>query len=139
MAKAYPAGKDGAIAHAAGSATDFVSFDINETQATESVAAYGSGVYDPHRGSGTPHSQVTVAGFAAYGAANTAPGFGSASGGMTSPSGGTSTYTIATGVTYAGPYVMANIKLSHSRIRAAVPLAFTMENSGGVTTTWPVT
>jgi hypothetical protein len=138
MAKAYPAGSQGAVAHAAGSATDFVSFDINETQATESVAAYGVGVYDPHRGSGTPHSQVTVAGFAAYGATNTPPGFGSTSSGMASPTGGTATYTIATGVTYAGPYVMANLKLSHSRIRAAVPVAFTMENSGDVTTTWPV-
>ena len=137
MAKAYPAGKDGATAQAMGG-TDFVSFDVNESQATESVASYGAAVYDPHRGSGTPHQQVTVGAFAAYGATGTKAGFGDATAGTASAGGGAATYTIATGVTLTGNYCMANIKLSHSRIRAAVPLTFTMENSGDITTTWPI-
>lgn len=137
MAMAFPAGKDGAVVLPLNTASDFVAFDVDESQAVESVAAYGAAVYDPYRGSGTPHQMVNVAGFAKYGAAGTVPGFGHASV-MASAGGGASTFTVGTGVTLAGSYVFANLRLAHSRIRAAVPLTYTMHNSGEITTTWPV-
>ncbi len=135
MAATFCAGKDGAVVLGVGSASDFMSFELNETQAVESVAAYGAAVYDPYRGSGTPHLQATVAAFAKYGAANTPAGFGS---GTVSPGGAAATFTPGTGVSLAGSCVCAGIRLGHSRIRAAVPLTYDLHNSGDMTITWPV-
>lgn len=136
MALGFPAGKDGAVVLPNGSASDFNSFQITETQAVESVAAYGGALYDPFRGSGTPHMTADVSAFAKIGASNTAPGFGV---GTASPGGGSATFTAGVSTTLAGAVVIEKIQLSHSRVRAAVPLTFTMHNSGDVTTTWPVT
>lgn len=109
---------------------DFGSFDVTETQATESVAAYGAAVYDPHRGSGTPHQKISVGAFTKGHAANTSP-FG-----VLTAAGGTATFTIDTGFTLGGTYVVSQVRLQHARIKAAIPLTFDMDNSGDITTTW---
>lgn len=138
MALSYPNPKNGAVAHAVSTATDFASFDYAESQSVESVAAYGAAVYDPFRGSATPHASVSVGAFAKYGASGTPPGFGSTSGGTADPDGGTATFTIDTGVTLGGTFVISSLRLSHARLRGAVPLSFQMENAGEVTVTWAV-
>src|SRR4051812_3814021 len=88
----------GAIAAPAtfGSASDFGSMTVEETQANESACAYGAAVYDNYRGSGTPHSKITSTGFAKAHASNT-QAFG-VLGGMTSASGAAATFTFDTGV-----------------------------------------
>lgn len=138
MSISYPAGKDGAVVLPVGNASDFMSFGLEETQGVESMAAYGAAVYEPYRGSGTPHQVVSVAGFAKQNAASTPPGFGSASG-LASPGGGAATFTIGTGNTIAGNYVFSSLSIAHSRIRAAVPLTWQMHTSGDPTNTWPTT
>lgn len=135
MAEAYPDPTTGAVALPTGYGADFAGFDINESQQSESVACYGAANYDPHRGSGTPHQSISVTGFAKYGASGKSPGFSMSA----SPAaGGAATFTVSTGVSMAGSYVVSQIRLSHSRLRAAVPLTFQLENSSDVTITWPV-
>jgi hypothetical protein len=129
---AYPNPANGAVALPTGYKCDFNSFGINETVAAESVLAYGTNIYDPWRSSGTPHQEISASGFARYGSSGETPGFG-----MVSPGGGASTFTVDTGVTLAGNYVITDIRLGHSRSRAAVPLSYTGHNSGDITTTWP--
>lgn len=138
MALSYPNPKNGAVVLPGTSATDIMSFDYAESQQVESVAAYGAAVYDPWRGSATPHASISAAGIAKYGASGTPPGFGSTSGGLADPDGGSMTLTIDTGVTLAAAAVVSSLRLSHSRIRGAVPLAYTLEGAGDTTVTWPV-
>lgn len=138
MALSYPAPKSGNVVLPCTTATDFNSYEYAEATQSESVAAYGSQVYDPYRSSGTPHASISVAGFAKYGAAGTPPGFGAATGGMTTPGGGSATLTVDTGVTLALAVVVTNIRLSHGRTRAIVPLAYTAEGAGDTTQTWPI-
>lgn len=118
------------------SASDFGSFSISEEQGGESVCAYGAAVYDAWRASGTPHSTINCAGFAKAHAANTQPF--AATGGLTSATGAAATYTLDTGVTYAGTFIITNVTLAHARLRAAVPLTWTQHGAGDSTVTWPV-
>lgn len=134
MALGFPNPKNGAVAIAPSTASDFASYDYSESQAVESVAAYGAAVYDPFRASATPHASVSVAGFAKTGAVGVPPGFGAT--GFTA-AGGAATFTVDTGVTLTGNFVVSNIRLSHARLRAAVPLSYQLENAGDVTVTWP--
>jgi hypothetical protein len=133
MAESYPDPSNGAVTLPSGHGFDVASFDPNESYATESVLAYGTANYDPYRSNATPHLSTDVTGFAKYGAAGKSPGWGAATAG-----GGSATLTIDTGVTLVGPMVVGNIRLGHSRARAAVPLSMRLENSGDVVTTWPV-
>lgn len=137
MAAASLVPANGAVAAPFSSASDFISMDVTEEQAGESVAAYGAAVYDPWRFSATPHSVINAAGFAKAHTTNTPP-FGSA-GGLVSNAGAAATFTFDTGVTYAGNYGVQSVKLMHSRVRAAVPLTWTMHNTGDVTVTWATT
>lgn len=134
MAKAYPSGATGAVALPTGHNADIASYDLVESQDTESVAFYGTNLYNPFRGSGTFHMSATCAAFAAYGAATFTPGFGAATN-----VGSSSTFTVAAGVTMVGLFVVSRIMLSHARLRAAIPLSFQLENSADtLVTTWPV-
>jgi hypothetical protein len=137
MAASLLTPSNGAVAAPAtfASASDFGAFEISEEQAGESVAAYGAALYDPWRFSGTPHSTIACNGFAKAHAANTQP-FG-ATGGLTSAGGAAATLTADTGVTYAGTMGIQNVRLSHARLRAAVPLSWTLHNTADPTITWP--
>jgi hypothetical protein len=134
MATTYPVPKNGACSIGSQFAgCDFASFDYGEAQNTESVAAYGAQIYDPHRGSGTPHASGSAAAFAKYGAANT-NSFGNTA---LTAGGSAGTLTIDTGVTIAGTLVLSRVSVSHARLRAAVPLTFNFEGGGDMTITWP--
>lgn len=134
MAKAYPSGATGAVALPTGHGADIASFELTETQDSESVAYYGTNTYNPFRGSGCYHMSATCAAFAAYGASGLTPGFG-----MATATGSAATWTIAGSVTLVGAFLVSRIMLSHARLRAAVPLSFTLENSADtLVTTWPV-
>jgi hypothetical protein len=137
MAAAMLSPQNGAVAMPAtqASASDFGSMEVTEEQQGESVAAYGAAVYDPWRFSGTPHQMISCAGFAKAHAANTQP-FG-ALGGLSDPDGAAATFTLDTGVTIGGSYGIQSVRLSHARLRAAVPLSWTMHNTADPTLTWP--
>jgi hypothetical protein len=80
-----------------------------------------------------------VSGIAKYGAASTPPGFSSAAGVGTSDFDGvTVLLTLDTGVTLSATMVMASLRVSHARARAAVPLSFQFEGGGDTTVTWAV-
>ena len=135
MPESYPDPSNGAIVLHTSYSADFNSFELNESQPLESVAAYGVKIYDPFRGSGTPHLSATVGAFAKYGAATKNPGFGAYTADF---DGGDATFTVDTGLTLAGKMVCGNIRLGHGRTRAVVPLTFNLDNGDDITTTWPV-
>ncbi len=134
MAAAQLAPQNGAVAFPGSLVADYGSFEIGESQATESVACYGAAVYDNYRGSGTPHTSISAAGFAKAHASSTVP-FGTG-GGLTVAAGAAATFTIDTGVTYAGSFVVTSVRLMHARLRAAIPLTWSLEISGDPTVTW---
>jgi hypothetical protein len=135
MAETYPDPSNGAIVLHSSYSADFNSFELNESQNLESVAAYGAAVYDPYRGSGTPHLSAVVGAFAKYGASGKTPGFGAYTADY---DGASSTFTVDTGVTVVGAMVCGSLRLGHGRTRAAVPLTFNLECAGDMVTTWPV-
>lgn len=125
---------NGAVAFPGSLNSDFGSFEIGESQNTESVASYGAAVYDPYRGSGTPHVSFSAAAFV-KGHANTTNPFGSG-GGVTNGAGANTTFTVDTGFTYAVAAVVSNVRLMHARLRAAIPLTFSLEGAGDPVVTW---
>ncbi len=135
MAKAYPSGATGTVTMPSGHGADIASFSLDETQDSESVAFYGTNLYNPFRGAGTYHLSASVAAFAAYGASGLSPGFGAAT-----AVGASTTFGInSTTVQLVGSFIVSRISLMHARLRAAIPLTFGLENSADtVTTTWPV-
>lgn len=135
MAKAYPSGATGTVTMPTGHGADIASFSLSESQESESVAFYGTNLYNPFRGSGTYHLSAEVAAFAAYGASGFSPGFGAAT-----ATGASATFGInSTTVQLVGSFCVTNISLMHARLRAAIPVTFSLENSADtVTTTWPV-
>src|SRR5438046_177722 len=97
--KAYPTGFTGAVALPSTAVIDSTSFMVREEMSHEDVSFYDTDtthVYNPHRGAATYHQQIDVKGFAAYNNAFT-PGFGAHT-----ATGGSATFTIASGVTIAG-------------------------------------
>jgi hypothetical protein len=136
MALGFPAPKNGAVVLPSTGNSDFASYEYAENQQTESVIAYGAAVYDPYRGSGTPHSTISANGYAKTGAANTNPGFGATTGGMTTAAGATATLTVDTNTTITGAFVVGNIRLSHARIRPIVGLSYNLDCAGDPTITW---
>ncbi len=135
MASALLTPSTGAVSLPYANASDFGAMEVTEDSARESVAAYGAAVYDPFRSSGTPHQTVQCTGFARANANNTQP-FG-ALGGLVAAGGGAATFTLNTNTTITGNYIIGNVKLTHARLRAAVPLTWQMDNSGDPTITWP--
>lgn len=128
--------KNGAVVVGAWAA-NFASFDIDTTQSVEDVTPYGANVDAVHVGSGTPSIDVNIGAFALAHATSTPPTMGSMSavGGAT---GASCTFTLDTGVTEAGSFVAKSIRISHARMRAAVPIALAMSNAGDITETWAV-
>ena len=140
MSSRFIAGSTGAVAlpSGLGMTVDVASFEVEESQAAESVASYGSAVYDPYLGSGTPHQAVTIGGFTMAGVTGdtAGPGFGTAT---VSSAGGSATLTYASGCTLAGSYLVQNLRTSHRRIGASCPVTAALHNTGDITTTWAVT
>ena len=110
---------------------DFASFDIEAMQSVENVTPYGSNACAKNVGNGTPDFTMHVGAFALAHAANTAPGMPALA-----ATGQTCTFTLDTGVTESGPCVVQNLKISHARMKAAVPITFTLKCAGEITETW---
>jgi hypothetical protein len=110
---------------------DFASFDIEASQSVENVTPYGSNACAKNVGNGTPDFTMHVGAFALAHASDTAPGLPALS-----ATGQTCTFTLDTGVTESGPCVVQDIKISHARMKAAVPIAFTLKCAGDITETW---
>lgn len=135
MAKTYPSGFTGAVTLPTGHGADFNTFTLREVQQTEDVSFYGANTYNAYRGAATYHMSATVGAFAAYGASGFTPGFGAETN-----VGASATFTVASGVTLVGSFVVGQIELVHARPRASVALTFNLENSADtLVTTWPVT
>lgn len=118
---------------------DYNSFEINQSQGAESVAAYGAAISDPWRGSGTPHIMISGTAFQKGHAALTGFMISTQGSGLSDPDGATSTFTVDTGHTVAAPFVVTDFRLSHARLRAAIPVNYTIHQSADETVTWAST
>src|SRR4051812_28446275 len=111
--------KNGAIAFAAVTA-DFASFDIESSQSVENVTPYGANVNAKHVGSGTPEISINIGAFALAHTTGTPAKLDTLPGAGT---GATLTLTLDTGVSEACTMIVQSVRLSHARMRAAVPMA----------------
>lgn len=130
MAQSVLIPKNGAVV-AAGLTADYNSFDIESSQATEVITPYGTNTCSKSAGSGTPQFTVTVNAFALAHATGTAPNMP----GLVA-TGATATFTLDTGVSEAGTFITEKIRISHGRMKAAVPITLNLVNAGDVTETW---
>lgn len=122
--------KNGAVV-AAGITADYNNFEIESKQAVEDVTPYGTNTCAKHTGSGTPAFTVNIGAFALAHAAGTPlalPVLGA--------TGAAATFTLDTGVTETGTFITESIKVTHGRMRAAVPVAMVLQNGGDVTEAW---
>ena len=135
MAKSRLSVRNGAVSLPSGYALDSQSMRIRESQNSEDVTIYGSNVYGASAGTGTPYQTATVVGFPFAHATSANTGFGSmaAAGGDT---GASATFTLDTGCTLAGSYIVTDIDLDHSRIAAAAKTTLSLKNSADITTPW---
>lgn len=134
--------RDGAVSLPSGFAADFQDFTISESQATEDTSQFGANLYGRNTGTGTPMQVITVNGFAKKGGGATdTPGFGKMAA-TNGDLGAAATFTIATApisgvaVNMTGSYIIRNLTMRLSRIRAAAPVSFELVNAGDITTTW---
>lgn len=111
---------------------DYNAFEIDMMQATENVTPYGANTCSKNVGNGTPDFSFAITAYALAHATNTPPT-------IAAPvaAGVSTTFTLDTGVTEACTMVQAGIRISHGRMRAAVPYAITGKNYGDITETWP--
>lgn len=115
----------------------FQSYDYNERVATEDVTAYDSSAkYGAFVSNGTPVATASCSGFLIVGASNTSPGFNGAGSTMTDNDGGAATFTVDTGTTLAGNFIVTEVSLSHARTRGAVSARWSLQNAGDITVTW---
>jgi hypothetical protein len=125
---------NGAIAFPNSLAADFGSYDLTQEQGAESVCAYGAGTDDNWRGSGTPHLMANVIGFTKGHVATSGP-IGVA-GGTYDADGAAATFTVDTGHTVAASCLVQSMRVSHARLRAAIPFTATLHQTGDATVTW---
>ncbi len=122
--------KNGAVAIGS-MVADFASFEIEASQSVENVTPYGSNACAKNVGNGTPDFTMHVGAFALAHATGTPAGLPALS-----AAGQTCTFTLDTGVTESGPCIVQDVKISHARMKAAVPIAFTLKCAGDITETW---
>ena len=115
---------------------DFNSFEIETSQSVEDVTPYGSNKMAKNVGSGTPTMMVTVGAFALKGASTSPEYFGVVSSAVMGGGGATCTFTLDSSLTETGTFVIERKRLTHARMRAAVPLTLTLRNYGDITETW---
>lgn len=122
--------KNGAVTFGS-QVADFASFDITAGQSVEPVTPYGLNTCTKNVGSGTPDFSFNIGAFALKGASNTPLGMPAIT-----ATGSAMTLTLDTGVSEACTAVVQSIRIGHGRMRAAVPVAFSLKNYGDVTEVW---
>ena len=130
--------KNGAVAYGSFVA-DFASFDIDVSQAVDTITPYGSNVCSVNVGSGTPDFVMTVGAFALAHATNTPPnlaGTNTSSPTIFTSGGATATFTLDTGCTESGTCIVQRMRISHARMRGFVPVAMTLRNQSEITEAW---
>ena len=132
MAKSRLIPANGAIAYGTFVA-DFASFDITCAQIVEDVTAYGAEICTQNAANGTPGFTYDFVAYAFKGAADTPPNFGTSQ-----LVGFASTFTLDTGVTEAATILQRSFRVSHARMKAAVPFNVSCVNSGENTESWAV-
>ncbi len=133
MAQRHINTKNGSITLPTGFAGVFQSFDVNESYAESDVTVYNTSLtYGQYLTNGTPIQRVTVNGFVQCGTTGMNPGFGQG----TDSDGATAILNFDTTATQlTGSYIVTNLRTSHSRSRAGVPLVIELINSGDISST----
>lgn len=134
MAKTRIVPRNGSVAITGFGGTDFNSIEIESSQNVEDVTPYGSNGMGQNTGTGTPTQTLTCGGFGTKGVAGSSPGLTNV--GAFDALGVAATITLDTGCTYAGSYVQESTRLTHHRMRAAVPLVFRLKNASDITEVW---
>jgi hypothetical protein len=117
---------------------DYAGFDLTTTQSVESVTPYGNNVNEKRVGSGTAGLAANISAFALAHASNTPlllPTMGAASG-AAAAAGAACVFTLDTGVTETGNFVIQSIRIGHARMRAAVPVAISALSAADITEAW---
>ncbi len=133
--------KNGAFSNT-GFLADYAAFEITGQQSVEGVTPYGSNTCSVNVGSGTPDFTFNISAFAGAHATGSAAGLGSVSGaapGAFSSGGVATTFTLDTGVTEACGMINSEVKISHARMRGAVPYNITGKNAGELVEVWALT
>lgn len=110
---------------------DFAAFDIASMQSVETVTPYGANTCSKNVGSGTPDFTINVGAFALAHATSTPLAMPTLA-----AAGSSAVLTLDTGVTETLTAITQQIKVSHARMRGAVPVAFTLRNAGDVVEAW---
>lgn len=119
--------KGGAVSLPSGFNADFQSFDVNERQSTEDTTTFDNAtMYSTNQGTGTSTMTISATGFVNA----SAPGFGTMD-----ESGAAATFTIDSGRTITGTFIVSGIRLTEVRTRATVGVTFDLINAGDVTST----
>jgi hypothetical protein len=118
---------NGAVAMPSGHAADFQTFDVTEDMPTADITKYGdTGAYSRSKGSGTRTMVVTCGGY--YNGSD--PGFGDEN-----VDGASATFTMDTGKTLTGTFLVRRIRAQHNRTGVTIPITFELVNNGNVTAT----
>ena len=147
MGKQYITSLNGAVGTFAEFNADFQGFSIVSSQAFDETTPFGTDKWAKHLGGGTLKLDMDAAGFAFKGT-GTATNYVTPFDSMT-PAGGTSTFTLDTGVVMSTDVIVYRVSLGVSRLRAGCPVSFSMtkgpavgiatNNTNSVTITWPTT
>lgn len=135
MAKTHVIVTNGVVVLPTGFALDSQSMRIHETQATEDISSYGGTVYNINLGTGSTRQDISITGFPYKGVTAANPGLGSMNG-STGALGGSATFTIDTGCTLTGSYLVNDVSMDHSRLVAGAKTTLALMPSSDVTVAW---
>jgi hypothetical protein len=108
---------------------------IHESQASEDITAYQGTAYNIFLGTGSTRQDVTITGFPYKGVTASNPGFGSMNG-TAGALGGAATFTIDTGCTLTGSYIVDDLSMDHSRLVAGAKTSLALKPSTDITPVW---
>jgi hypothetical protein len=118
---------NGAVSMPTGHAADFQTFDVTETMPVVDITKCGdTGAYSRAKGTGTSTMIVTAGGY--FNGSDV--GFGDAN-----VDGAAATFTLNSGDTIAGTFVVSQIRVGYNRTAGILPVSFQLQNNGNVTTT----
>jgi hypothetical protein len=128
-------------------AMDFNTFEIEVKQTVETVTPYGTNQNTKNAASATPDISINVGAFALAHGTNTPlamPLLGGTSASVATNTsiltgigtGATSTFTLDTGCTESGNVICESMKMSHGRMKGAIPVALSLRNQADFTEVW---
>jgi hypothetical protein len=131
MALTIASGVDGAVAFLSSHVLKFDTWTGRYGQRVNNITGFDSGGYEENLG-GLKFGEGSATGHFKYGTTTTAPGSASFS-----KTGGTATFTVATGCTISHSTIVSDLNIS-SDVNGAARGSFNWRATGTITETWAV-